>query len=49
MTLPSVQPLEPRRLLSAGDADPTFGAGGIVATNYPAQWEIEHTTLTPDG
>src|SRR5687767_12635132 len=27
------EPLEPRRMLSAGDLDPTFGAGGKLTTD----------------
>jgi uncharacterized delta-60 repeat protein len=30
-----VETLESRRLLSAGDLDPTFGAGGLVTTDFP--------------
>src|SRR5256885_15166663 len=29
-----VEPLESRRLLSAGQLDPTFGAGGAVTTDF---------------
>jgi uncharacterized delta-60 repeat protein len=31
---PRVESLEPRRLLSAGDLDPTFGVGGKVTTDF---------------
>src|SRR5689334_21767608 len=30
------EPLEPRRLLSAGDLDPLFGTGGKVVDDFPA-------------
>ena len=31
-----IEPLEDRRLLSAGDLDPTFGVGGKVLTDFGA-------------
>jgi uncharacterized delta-60 repeat protein len=32
----SLEPLEDRCLLSAGQLDPTFGSGGIVTTSFPS-------------
>jgi uncharacterized delta-60 repeat protein len=39
--LPHAQALEPRRLLSAGDLDPTFGAGGrVVLDNNAGAYDV---------
>jgi uncharacterized delta-60 repeat protein len=32
--LPNIHPLEPRRLLTSGDLDPSFGSHGLVDTNF---------------
>jgi uncharacterized delta-60 repeat protein len=47
-----VEPLEPRRLLAAGDLDPTFGQGGTVVTDVIGRAEAlaaEVSLATPDG
>lgn len=45
---PGVQPLEGRRLLSAGDLDPTFGVGGIASISPGAGGGYD-MALQPDG
>jgi uncharacterized delta-60 repeat protein len=49
--LVSVEPLESRRLLSSGDLDPTFGAGGKVTTDFPGSANDRGYDLVvqPDG
>ena len=46
-----VSALEPRRLLSGGDLDTTFGAGGKVATDLPASTTSYGAAMVrqPDG
>src|SRR4051795_11314114 len=52
-TIPCVESLEDRRLLSAGALDLSFGVGGIVTTNVGlADYGSEQVTavaLQPDG
>jgi len=45
-----VEALEHRRLLSAGDLDPTFGAGGKVLTDLPGSLSVTAASavLQPD-
>jgi len=43
-----LEQLEDRCLLSAGDLDPTFGAGGIVVTDL-TYGEVSDATIQPDG
>lgn len=43
-------PLEDRRMMAAGDLDPTFGSGGIVFTNVSSfQDSAESIAVQPDG
>ena len=46
-----IEPLEGRTLLSAGDLDPTFGAGGIVTTDFlgSAGDQTRQIALQADG
>jgi uncharacterized delta-60 repeat protein len=46
-----VEPLEDRRLLSAGDLDVTFGVGGIVQTDFVGSGDegIQAIVHQPDG
>jgi uncharacterized delta-60 repeat protein len=49
---PSLEILESRRLLSAGQLDPTFGTGGVVANNLSASFVLprpDNTILTVGG
>ena len=48
---PVVSPLEPRRLLSGGDLDTTFGVGGKVTTDLPTSTTNYGTAMVrqPDG
>ena len=43
--LPLCQPLEPRRLLSAGELDRTFGGDGTVTVDIPGS--LSESTLAP--
>ena len=43
--LPLCQPLEPRRLLSAGELDRTFGGDGKVTVDIPGS--LSESTLAP--
>src|SRR4051794_19064331 len=44
-----IEVLEPRRLLTAGQLDPTFGAGGATAIQVEAGGSIGSITPLPDG
>jgi uncharacterized delta-60 repeat protein len=44
----SLEPLEARVLLSAGDLDPTFGAGGKIVTDLGVRW-ADAAVLQGDG
>jgi hypothetical protein len=45
---PHAHPLEPRRLLSAADLDPTFGAGGRVVLDNHASLVIATRDTTEE-
>ena len=49
--VPAVSALEPRRLLSGGDLDATFGVGGKVTTDLPASTQNFGMAMVrqPDG
>jgi len=44
-----LDPLEPRRLLSAGDLDSTFGGDGVVTTDLGSGNYAAATVVQPDG
>jgi uncharacterized delta-60 repeat protein len=49
-----MEPLEDRRLLAAGQLDPTFGEGGVVTANFDATIRLSSdigraSVLQPDG
>jgi hypothetical protein len=45
---PVVQSLEQRRLLAAGDLDPTWGAGGVLIDNYDGNDRGEDVVVQGD-
>lgn len=47
---PPLELLEPRRLLAAGDLDPTFGTGGVVGSPFGSTMSgINSLAIQPDG
>jgi uncharacterized delta-60 repeat protein len=44
-----LEPLEPRRLLAAGELDPTFGNGGVMAARVEPRDVIRWVGEAPDG
>ena len=45
----AIEPLEPRRLLSFGALDPTFGAGGKVLTDIHGGWNPGNAMAVSGG